>query len=90
VKASTRSKTSRETILMSDRQPAREPPVARPTIEEGDLYVFSEEDAADIASEVYCFAVQYPGLDRSDAEELATYVYELMTGNWESRLTPDA
>jgi len=71
---------------MTDRQPAREPPVARPTIDEGEMFVISEEDAAELAAELYCWLIQYPAMDQTMSEETATHFYDLLTGNWRESL----
>jgi len=60
----------------------REAPVARPTQDEGDLYVFSETDCADIAADVFAFARELPTMSDDQAEETATMVFELLTGAW--------
>ena len=67
--------------------PERDSPVARPTLDEGEMYVFSEADCADIAAEFYAFARELPALSDSQAEEAATMMYELMTGAWTSHAT---
>jgi hypothetical protein len=54
----------------------------RPPADEGDLYVYSEEDASKIAAEAYAWLREIPELDEGRAEEIATMFYDLLTGDW--------
>ena len=63
-------------------------PPPRLTADEGDFYVYSEDDASKIAAEAYAWLREIPELDESRAEEIATMFYDLMTGDWMTA-TPD-
>lgn len=66
-----------------------EGPVARPTLDEGELFVLSEEDAANLAAEAFAWLHELPELDEDRAEEISTMFYELLTGEWERTLNDD-
>jgi len=67
----------------------RDDPVARPTVDEGHLLVLTEEDAGRLAADAYCWLIQFPQLDRAAAEEIATWFYEMLTGEWSQTLSRD-
>jgi len=48
--------------------------------------LISEEDAAELAAELYCWLIQYPAMDQTMSEETATHFYDLLTGNWRESL----
>jgi hypothetical protein len=72
--------------MMSDRNG----PVARPTLDDGELYVLSEEDAGELAAEAYAWLRELPELDDARAEEISTMIYELITGEWGRALDDDS
>jgi hypothetical protein len=49
---------------------------------DNDLYVFTDEDIADITSEVFIHIREHPALSDAEAVEIADACYELMTGDW--------
>lgn len=71
--------------MMSDED-APDELVAR---EDGDLYVYSEEDIANISAEVLAWVREVPGVDESDALEVSDMVYELCTDGYFSHSTAD-
>lgn len=50
--------------------------------ETGDLYVFDDQDLADICAELYVHLHLQPGLTRTEAMQLADTAHKLMTGDW--------
>jgi len=67
----------------------RDEPVARPTLSEGDLFVFSEEDLADASAEMVVWLREIPGLTDAHAEEAATMMFEILTDGWADTLSDD-
>ena len=51
-------------------------------IEDGDLYVYAEEDLEDIAAEVFAQVRHLEGVDDAQASEIADMIYDLHTGDW--------
>lgn len=62
---------------------AEDRPGARFNPDGHDIHFYTNEDAADYAAEAYARIREYPGLDDEDATEIATMMYELLTGDWE-------
>jgi len=60
----------------------KRPPVERPTLDEGELIVLTEEDASRIAGEACFWLIQHPDVDRDLAHDISTMMYELTTGEW--------
>ena len=56
-------------------------PAEHPTLD-GDLYIFSDEDLSQISGEVCARAREIEGLDEHQAEQTATLVHDLLTGDW--------
>lgn len=59
---------------------------ARPTLDQ-DLYVYSEEDLGEVAAELLAVIREYPGLSDAEAEEIADYQYDLLTGDFATQDT---
>lgn len=65
----------------------RDGPVARPEdVADGELYLYGEEDIDAIAAEVFAWLREFEEIDEDLAEEIATFVYELHTGDWQDTL----
>lgn len=54
----------------------------RPTQDEGDLFLYTEDDLAQLAAEVYAWVREVDGVDEATAEAIADAVFELHTGQW--------
>lgn len=50
--------------------------------ETGDLYVFDDQDLADITSELYVQLHCHPKLTQQEAITLADMAHEILTGAW--------
>lgn len=54
-------------------------------IDDGNIYIYSEDDIDQITREAYAWIRELPMVTDEDAEEIATMYYELLTGRWSSR-----
>jgi len=64
----------------------RDQPVARPTLDGGALYVYSDEDIGELAAEMFSWVRECPEIDEARAEEISTMMYEILTGEWAQTL----
>jgi hypothetical protein len=53
--------------------------VGRPTVEEGDLYIFTEEDLAELTAELFERLRARDDIDTGTADELSHEVFSLLT-----------
>lgn len=62
--------------------PRNDEALPRKRSETGDLYVYDDQDLADIVSELYVQLHMHPKLTQTEAIALADYAHAILTGDW--------
>lgn len=60
----------------------------RPRLDQ-DVYIYSDEDCARIAGEVYARLRELEDVDDETAQTAATMIHDLLTGEWQADLHDD-
>lgn len=64
-----------------DSMTASDPHADRPT-QDGDLYVYADEDISRVCGEVYSRLQEFDDLDDTEAEAICNMLFDMLTGDW--------